>query len=74
MVRIDRMQLRIPGISQEDANILGGAVIRRVSEKLPNRVRSRRLANLDVKVSIPWGTPKERLAEMIAEQICKSLV
>lgn len=74
IVKIDEMSLNIPDLSQEAANILGRDVIRRVSQKLPERIRSRRLASLDVQVSIPQGTPTERLAEMIAEQICRSLV
>lgn len=73
-VRIDEMRLNIPGLGREEANILGRDVIQRVSKKLPERIRSRRLTSLDVKVSVPQGTPKERLAEIIAEQICKSLI
>ena len=73
-VRIDEMRLNISGLGQEDANILGRDVIRRVGKKLPERIRSRRLTSLDVKVSVSQGTPKERLAEIIAEQICKSLI
>ena len=73
-VKIDEMRLSIPGLSQEAANLLGRDVIQRLSKRLPENIRSRRMASLDVKVRIPQGTPKERLAEMIAEQICKSLV
>jgi len=73
-VKIDRMCLSVPGLSQEAANVLGRDVIRRVSKKVPEQLRSRRLASLNLQVSIPQGTPTERLAEMIAEQICKSLV
>ena len=74
IVQIDEMHLSIPGLSQEAANILGRDVVRRVSKKLPEKIRRSRLASLNVQVSIPQGTPTERLAEMITEQICKSLV
>jgi len=73
-VKIDRMCLSVPGLSQEAANVLGRDVIRRVSKNLPENIRSCRLSRLNVQVSIPQGTPTERLAELIAEQICKSLV
>lgn len=73
-IKIDQICLSIPGLSQEAANILGREVIQRVGEKLPEKIRSRRLASLNVQVSIPKGTPAERLAEMIAEQVCKSLI
>jgi hypothetical protein len=74
LVKIDEMCLNIPGLNQEAANMLGRDVIRHVGQKLPEKIRSRRLASLNVQVSIPQGTPTERLAEVIAEQICKSLV
>ena len=74
IVQIDELRLSIPGLSQEAANILGREVVQRVSKSLPDKIRSNRLASLDIKVNIPQGTPPERLAEMITEQICKSLV
>lgn len=73
-LKIDEMRLSIPGLSQETANMLGRDVIKRISKKLPENMRSRKLASLDVTVRIPQGTPKEQFAEMIAEQICRSLV
>ena len=74
IVKIDEMYLNIPGLSQEEANMLGREVIRRVGKQLPKKIRSSRIASLEVKVNIPQGTPTERLAEMITEQICKSLI
>ena len=72
-VQIEQMQLNIPGLSQEAANILGRDVVRRVGQKLPPKIRENRLSNLQVKVDIPQGTPRELLAEIIADQICRSL-
>ena len=72
-VKIEQMQLNIPGLSQEAANILGRDVVRRVGQKLPAKVRDARLASLQLKVDIPQGTPRELLAEIIAEQICRGL-
>ena len=74
IVQIDEMRLSVPGLSQEAANMLGRDVARRVSKNLPEKIRSNKLANLGVQVSIPQGTSTEQLAEMIADKICKSLV
>lgn len=72
-VQIEQMQLNIPGLSQEAANILGRDVVRRLSQKLPPKLRENRLPSLQVKVNIPQGTPRELLPEVIADQICRSL-
>ena len=72
-VKIEQMQLNIPGLSQEAANILGRDVVSRLGRKLPPKVRESRLSSLRIKVNIPQGTPRELLAEIIADQICRSL-
>jgi len=72
-VQIEQMQLNIPGLGQEAANILGRDVVRRIGQKLPSKLRDARLSNLQIKVNIPPGTPRELLAEIISEQICRSL-
>ena len=72
-VHISQMQLNIPGLSQEAANILGRDVVRRLGRKLPPKVRENRLSSLQIKVDIPQDTPRELLAEIIADQICRSL-
>jgi len=73
-VYIDHFQIKIPGLRQEDANILAREVIKRMANHLPKDVQAKRLNHLEMKVRIPWGTPKERLAEEIADQICKGLL
>ena len=72
-VQIEQLQLNIPGLSQEAANILGRDVVKRLGRKLPPKLRESRLSSLQVKVNIPQGTPRELLAEIIADQICRSL-
>jgi len=71
---IDHFHLKIPGMNQEDANILARQVIMRMVDYLPKDLQLKRLSRLEMKVSIPQGTPKERLAEEIAGQICKGLL
>jgi phage-related baseplate assembly protein len=73
-VHIDRFQLRIEGLRQADANTLAREVVRRMADLLPKDVQPKRLNRLEMKVSIPWGTPKEHLAEEIADRICKGFV
>ena len=73
-VHIDHFQLRIPGMRQEEANILARQVIMRMANYLPKDMHTKSLNRLEMKVSIPQGTPKERLAEEIAHRICKGLL
>ncbi|MBN1875042.1 MAG: hypothetical protein JXA33_12490 [Anaerolineae bacterium] len=73
-VRIDRMRLRVPGLDAECADSLGREVVQHVANGLPAEMRPRRLGALDVRVTIPVGTPRDRLAMVIAEAILRGLV
>jgi len=72
-VKIDELCLNIPGLSREAATMVGNDVIRIVSNRLPEKFNARRISNLHVQVNIPQGTSENQLAEIIAEQICRSL-
>ena len=71
---IDELQIRIEGMQPEDADILGGEVVKRLGDYLPGDLRAQRLNRLEMKIHIPWGTAIERLAEEIADRIFKGLV
>ena len=45
-----------------------------MEDYLPEAVPLKKLDRLEMKVNIPWGTPKERLAKEIADRICKGLI
>ena len=72
-VRIEHWRLRIPGLTEPEARRLGAEVARRVAERLPLEGRTERLGRLDLRLSIPAGVPKDRLASKIAEELLKKL-
>jgi hypothetical protein len=72
-VRIDDLHLRVPGLSVEEARQMGEEVARRVAEALPVHGRKERLGVLDLRLSIPYGTPRDRLAALIARAILEKV-
>jgi hypothetical protein len=72
-VRIHQLRLRIPGLSAEEGRALGADVARRVAEAIGPHVRREQLGRLDVRISAPAGTSRDRLASMVAERIVRAL-
>ena len=70
---IEELHLRVPGISAEEAQQLGQRVALLLAERLPHSAHSQHLGALDLRTTIAEGTPRERLAEIIASEITKSL-
>jgi hypothetical protein len=70
--RIHNLHLRVPGLNREEAMRFGNEVARRVAEGLP-RGRTLELGALDLKVRVPAGTPKDRLAQVVADRILVGL-
>jgi hypothetical protein len=73
-LRIEQMQLRVPGFSAAEGRGLGQQVVHRVAGGLSDQVRPQQLGALDLRVTAPPGTPGDRLATSIAEAILKGLV
>jgi hypothetical protein len=72
-VRIDDFQLRVPGLSAEEARQLGQEVARRVAEELSVQGRMEHLGALELGVSIAREMPRDRLAEEIARAVVEKL-
>jgi hypothetical protein len=72
-VHIEEFRLRVPGLSAEEARLMGEDVARRVAQTMPVHGRVEHLGVLDMKLSIPYATPRDRLAEEIARAIVKAL-
>lgn len=73
MLQIEEFRLRMPGQSEEEGRLLSEAVARRVSRQLPANGGDRQLGRLDLRVKIPPGTSRDRMATLIAEAIVRSL-
>ncbi len=72
-VRIHELHLRVPGLTSEEGRALGAEVARRVGEALLMRGRAERLGALELRLTIPAGTPRNQLAERLAAEIAKRL-
>jgi len=72
-IQIDHLHMNIPGLTQEEANGLGRDVMERLENYLPDNLPQRSLSDLNIQIHIPQDTAKERLADVIARQMAKSL-
>jgi len=72
-VRIERLSLRVVGLDRDCARSLGREFLAPLQAQLPERLPSRHLARLKVRVQVPVGTPRERLAALVAERIREGL-
>jgi hypothetical protein len=72
-VQIERLHLRIPGLSREEAQRTGEEVAARVARSLPAYGEKQRLGALDMRVKLPLGTPRDQIAKLIALSILEKL-
>jgi hypothetical protein len=63
------LRLRIPGLDAEEGYGLGDEVARRIADGLSAGLRPQQLGALDLRVLLPTGTPRDRLALLIAEAV-----
>jgi len=67
--RIEELVLRVPGLTVDEARRLAADVARRVAERLPAATRPLHLGALDLRITVPRGTPRSELAATLATQI-----
>lgn len=73
-IRIDELRLRVRGLSAGEAKSFGEEVARRVAAGLPLSGRQERLGVVDLRVALPQGTSKDRLARAVAEKTLAGLL
>jgi hypothetical protein len=69
ILSIQTLRLRVPGLNAEEGHRLGGEVVQRLADGLPEQVTPQRLGALDLQLMIPTGTRRDRLAMLIAEAV-----
>jgi hypothetical protein len=69
ILSINELRLRVPGFSAEQGRSLGDEVAHRIADGLPEQIRPRKLGALDLRVMVPTGTERDRVASLIAEAI-----
>src|SRR5882672_6752381 len=72
-VEIEKLSLRIPGLSREEGRGIGEEVVERVARDLPANGRRQHLGALDLRVNVPVGTPPDQMAKLIALAILEKL-
>ena len=72
-VLIEQFRIRIPGLDRHEAALLGEAVCELVAAGLPAGFAPVHLSALMVRLELPVGTPRYRLAEAIAAGVLERL-
>jgi hypothetical protein len=72
-VRIDELYLRVLGLSVEDARHLAETLAERIAAALPVRGRREHLGALDVRLTVPAGVSRDRLADALARAVIEQL-
>jgi len=72
--KIEDFVLRVPGLSEEEAGILGQDVAQQVADSLADYQNVRHLGALHLRVSVPHGTSRTDMSKVISEAILKGLI
>jgi hypothetical protein len=75
-VRIEELVLQLPGlpgVTRERARLIAQEVASRLAHELPGSGLRTVPSSLSLRVTVPPGTPTERLAEVITAQIRRAL-
>ncbi len=72
-LHIESLNLRVPGLTAEEGRRLGEEVARRLGDGVPERAMPLHLGALDLRLTLPRGLPRDRLAEEIAIAILERL-
>lgn len=71
--RVDELHIRVPGLTAEEGSRFGAEVARRVADGLSPGGGRKVVSELDIRVTVPAGTDRTRLAEAVARRILESL-
>jgi len=73
-LNIEEMVLRIPGVNEQEAQVIGQDVVKHIADNFPASYQNRNLEALDLKVTVSQGTSGKEMTKIIAEAIMKGLV
>jgi hypothetical protein len=69
MTQIEEMIIRVPGIGEEEARLLGQEVAQQISARLPEGASNRYIPNLDVQLSLSSNVSRSEMVNAIAERL-----
>ena len=71
--RIENFHLRIPGLTPQEAHQVAIETAQRLAGRLPDRMTAFHLGALDLHLTIPAGTRRNRVRDLIVEAIIKRI-
>jgi hypothetical protein len=71
--QIDNLYLRIPGLTTQEAHQVANEAAERLAARLPERLSALHLGALDLRLTVPRGTPLSRVTDLIVEAILKRI-
>jgi hypothetical protein len=74
MMQIEEMIIRVPGLGEEEARLLGQEVAQQISARLPEGASNRYIPNLAVQLSLSAQVSRSEMANAIAEQLLTQLI
>jgi hypothetical protein len=74
MMQIEEMIIRVPGLGEEEARLLGQEVAQQISARLPEGASNRYIPNLAVHLSLSAQVSRSEMANAIAEQLLTQLI
>ena len=72
-LHIESLHLRVPGLTAEEGRRLGEEVARQMGASVPARATPLHLGALDLRLTLPSGLSRARLAQEIAMAILERL-
>ena len=73
MIQIEQMIMRVPGMSEEEARLLGQEAAQQISAHLPEQAGYRYIPNLNVQLSLPANASRSELVSLLAENLLAQL-
>jgi hypothetical protein len=74
IVTIKHLTLRIPGVNEQEADVIGQEVAQSVADHLPDSFKARRLNALNLKLTVSPGAYRNEMTALITEAILRELV
>jgi hypothetical protein len=73
MIEIGELHLKIPGLNEEQSNLLGRKVAENVAESLPNLVGNHQIDTLNLKIESLKSTDTNYMASQISQEIIRQI-
>jgi hypothetical protein len=73
-LKIDDFHLKIPGLTPQEAHHVANEAAQRLAGRLPDPMTALHLGALDLRLTVPRGTPRNRVADLIVDAILNRIV